>query len=91
MDRHVGGDPSQPALVRQPLSQGFRISEVVENPIDFSEREQRAPTGEFQIDGRLAGRLSLGKVLEHGQRSLEMRDGLAWAERPAALVPASRR
>ena len=66
VERHVSGDPPEPALVRRPLSQGLRLSEMVENPVEFSEREQRAPTGEPQVDGGLAGLEGLGEVREHG-------------------------
>src|ERR671936_391384 len=60
---------------------------MVENPIELSEREQRAATGESQIDGRLTGLPGLGEVLVDGQRSVEMLDGLAVGRTPSRLRP----
>src|SRR4029453_19640735 len=50
VDRHEGRDPPEPALVRQALSQDLRLSEMLENPVEFSEWEQRTPNAEPQIN-----------------------------------------
>jgi hypothetical protein len=64
---HIGGNPPQPQLVVEVLSEGCRFAEIVECPSDFSEGPERIPQVKPQVDGlllrgaarKMSGRLRL--------------------------------
>src|SRR5216110_1632182 len=69
----IGGHLPEPALVTQRLRETLGPEEVVEEPRELAERNERTAQMEAEIDGLLGPHGALGEMPQRGERLLEER------------------
>src|SRR5437899_1957332 len=74
MERHEGGDPSQPALIADLLGENLTFAKVIENSLELSERVERIAKLQQEINPLLDRSSALRKMPESFERLLEARD-----------------
>jgi hypothetical protein len=74
---HKGSDPPQPTVIVEGLGEVFGYAEVVEDPLLFSEREERIAQVKPEIDGLLTPGATLREVLQGAQGLLKGHHRLA--------------
>src|SRR3989441_5827468 len=74
MERHEGGDPSQPALIADLLGENLTFAKVIEDSLELSERVERIAKLQQEINPLLDRSSALREMPESFERLLEARD-----------------
>jgi hypothetical protein len=77
LDHHEGGNPREPVLVAERPGQHLRLVEVLPHARPITERVERVPEVDVDVDGQLGRLRGLGEAAERPECLLEVGDGLA--------------
>src|SRR2546425_5127135 len=87
MERHEGGNPSQPTLIADPLGEHLGLAKVVEDSRELSEGSERIAKVQPEIKPELHGFAILGEMREGSERLLEARDRFPVSRACGSLRP----
>src|SRR2546422_5707400 len=87
MERHEGGDPSQPALIADLLGENLTFAKVIEDSLELSERVERIAKLQQEINPLLDRSSALREMPEGFERLFKARDGFPIGRAGGGLRP----